>query len=57
MDPFAYAAALEGSFEPFAAEDNPMPLPMLCYVGTDEFFWERAREVTEAAGGCFYPVQ
>jgi len=56
-DPFTCAASLEGSFEPLAVESDPMPLPMLCYVGTDEFFWERAREVTETAGGRFYPVQ
>jgi len=56
-DPFACAASLEGSFEPLAVENDPMPLPMLCYVGTDEFFWEPARDGTEIAGGRFYPVQ
>jgi hypothetical protein len=56
-DPLACAASLEASFEPLPVESDPMPLPMLCYVGTDEFFWVRARDVTETAGGRFYPVQ
>ncbi len=55
-DPLACAASTEGSFEQLAVEDDPMPLPMLCYVGTGEWWWEAARDLTEAAGGRFCPV-
>jgi pimeloyl-ACP methyl ester carboxylesterase len=56
-DLLACAAAEEGSFESLAVESHAMPLPMLCYVGTGEWWWEAARDVTEGAGGRFYPVQ
>ena len=55
-DLLACAASTEGSFEQLDVENAPMPLPMLCYVGTGEWWWEVARDVTEAAGGRFYPV-
>ena len=54
-DPIACAASLEGSFDAFAAE-SAMPLPLLCYVGSGEWFWEGARDVAQAAGGRFFPV-
>lgn len=55
-DLLACAASFQGSFEPIANEDDPIPTPLLCYVGTGEWFWEGSREVTEAAGGTFVPV-
>ena len=56
-DLLACAASEEGSFESLAVESDPMPLPMFCYVGTEEWWWEAARDVTESAGGRFHPVQ
>ena len=52
-DLLACAASEEGSFESLAGKRDPMPPPMLCYVGTGEGWWEAAREVTESAGGRF----
>lgn len=55
-DLLACAASWAGSFEALPAEDAPIPTPLLCYVGTDEWFWEGSRDVTEAAGGQFVPI-
>ena len=56
-DLLACAASEEGSFESLTVESDPMPLPMLCYVGTGEWWWEAARDVTESAGGHFHPIK
>lgn len=55
-DALAVAAHWEGSFEPFDPEGVIPSCPMLCYVGTGEWFWEAARDATEARGGVFAPI-
>ncbi len=56
-DLLACAASIEGSFEPLAVDSAPLPLPMFCYAGTHEWWWEACRDVAEMSGGRFYPVR
>ncbi|MCU0269814.1 MAG: alpha/beta hydrolase [Acidimicrobiales bacterium] len=56
-DPVAVAAALEGLTLGSPAEDLPLDAPLLCYVGTDEPWWELARDRVSAQGGRFLPVE
>jgi hypothetical protein len=52
-DPAAVAASARGSWEPHAAEGGALPTPLLCYVGTGEWFWEVAQAATIAPGTDF----
>jgi pimeloyl-ACP methyl ester carboxylesterase len=56
-DPAAVAASSRGSWEPHAAEDGPLPTPLLCYVGSGEWFWEVARAMTIAPGAEFVALE
>jgi pimeloyl-ACP methyl ester carboxylesterase len=55
-DPLAVAALWTGSFEPFSAEANEAAAPLLCYVGTGEWFWEAAWDQVEERGGRFVAI-
>jgi pimeloyl-ACP methyl ester carboxylesterase len=39
----AVAASARASWEPHSAEGGPLPSPLLCYVGTGDWFWEIAQ--------------
>jgi pimeloyl-ACP methyl ester carboxylesterase len=56
-DPAAVAASSRGSWEPHAAEGGTLPTPLLCYVGTGEWFWEVAQAMTTCPGAEFVALE
>jgi pimeloyl-ACP methyl ester carboxylesterase len=52
----AVAASVRGSWEPHSAEDGPLPTPLLCYVGTGDWFWEIAQAMVVGSGTSFVAV-
>ena len=56
-DPAAVAASSRGSWEAHAAEGGPSPTPLLCYVGTGEWFWEVAQAMTTSPGTEFIALE
>ena len=49
----AVAASEHGSWESHSAEQGPLPTPLLCYVGTDDWFWEIAQAIVVGPGTTF----
>ena len=56
-DLLAVVASARGSWEPHAADDGPLPTPLLCYVGTGEWFWEFAEAMVAVPGATFAPLE
>jgi hypothetical protein len=56
-DLVAVAASARGSLEPHRAESGPLRVPLLCYVGTGEWFWEVAQAMTTGADATFVPLE
>jgi pimeloyl-ACP methyl ester carboxylesterase len=56
-DPAAVAASTRGSWEPHAAEGGALPTPLLCYVGTGDWFWEIAQAMVTAPGTTFSALE
>ena len=52
-DLLAIAASTCGSWEPHSAEGGPLPTPLLCYVGTGDWFWEIAQAIVVGPGTSF----
>jgi pimeloyl-ACP methyl ester carboxylesterase len=46
----AVAASSRGSWDAHSADGGPLPTPLLCYVGSEEWFCEIARAMVDAAG-------
>jgi hypothetical protein len=53
----AVAASSRGSWLPHAAEGGPLPTPLLCYVGTGDWFWEIAQATVTAPGTTFMALE
>lgn len=49
----AVAASARSSWEPHSAEGGPLPSPLLCYVGTGDWFWEIAQATASGPGTAF----
>jgi pimeloyl-ACP methyl ester carboxylesterase len=49
----AVAASSRGSWEAHSAEGGPLPSPLLCYVGTGDWFWEIAQAIVVDPGTAF----
>jgi pimeloyl-ACP methyl ester carboxylesterase len=52
-DLLAIAASARASWEPHSAEGGPLPTPLLCYVGTGDWFWEIAQAIVVGPGTSF----
>jgi pimeloyl-ACP methyl ester carboxylesterase len=49
----AVAASARGSWESHSADGGPLPSPLLCYVGTGDWFWEVAQAMVVGPGTTF----
>jgi pimeloyl-ACP methyl ester carboxylesterase len=56
-DLVAVAASSRGSWEPYGGDGAALPTPLLCYVGTGEWFWEVAQAVTTGDGTTFVALE
>jgi pimeloyl-ACP methyl ester carboxylesterase len=56
-DLLAVAASARGSWEAHPADGRPLPTPLFCYVGTDEWFWEVAAAMVAVPGASFAPLE
>jgi len=52
----AVAASMRGSWEPHPADGGPLPTPLLCYVGTGDWFWEIAQAMVVGPSTAFVPL-
>jgi pimeloyl-ACP methyl ester carboxylesterase len=53
----AVAASARGSWEAHGAEGGALPTPLLCYVGSEEWFYEFARASVAVPGATFAAIE
>jgi pimeloyl-ACP methyl ester carboxylesterase len=53
----AVAASSRGSWDPHSAEGGELPTPLLCYVGTGDWYWEVAQAIVTGPGTRFAPLE